>query len=369
MYKNILFYSNIITSYKNNFLNSLRNYCKFNVLLSSGKSKRRNSSLVDFNKNYKVKVMKSFKIKINSLPKFLRKDTRENYTIQFSPRIFFQLLKLHNDFIMYGPYTEINSWIICFYCKLFNVKNLLFVDTHFGCESKQNKIKTIIKKNIINNTDKFIVPSSKSKIWLNEKYQIKNDNILIYPMANFDTIKNLKIEKYKNIFNILFVGEITNNKNLLDLLKACTNLANVKIYVAGKIIEPDYYNVCVNYIKKNKINVCFLGHLNKKKLEEYYIESHLLVNCSVSETVGYVLYEALNYYKPLIITKNVGCSLDVVEEGLNGEIYDVYDYKKLKEKIKKIKKNHFEYCLGSQKKFLSLKEKFRPRKVIEFILK
>jgi glycosyltransferase involved in cell wall biosynthesis len=68
-----------------------------------------------------------------------------------------------------------------------------------------------------------------------------------YPIKNKFTIKNI----YKLIVPARFIDQ----KNPLGLLKAISKVSNVHIYWYGEIFKNHpIYDICVNYINKNKLN-------------------------------------------------------------------------------------------------------------------
>jgi glycosyltransferase involved in cell wall biosynthesis len=69
--------------------------------------------------------------------------------------------------------------------------------------------------------------------------------------------------------------------------------------------------------------VCFLGFRNQTDLSRYYHAADLVVLPSVhSETWGLVVNEALQHGVPCVVSDAVGCSPDLVEPRVTGEVFD-----------------------------------------------
>jgi glycosyltransferase involved in cell wall biosynthesis len=74
-----------------------------------------------------------------------------------------------------------------------------------------------------------------------------------------------------------------------------------------------------SYIKSNSLcNVYITGFVNQGQISKYYAICDLFVLCSVSETWGLSVNEAMCFSKPVIVSSQCGCAEDLVKEGLNG---------------------------------------------------
>lgn len=67
--------------------------------------------------------------------------------------------------------------------------------------------------------------------------------------------------------------------------------------------------------------VRFLGFQNQSRLSPHYLASDLLVLPSRSETWGLVVNEALHHGLPALVSDEVGCASDLVEEEVTGELF------------------------------------------------
>ena len=69
----------------------------------------------------------------------------------------------------------------------------------------------------------------------------------------------------------------------------------------------------------------FAGFKNQSELAASYICMDAFVLPSRSETWGLVLNEAMLFGLPVLATKMVGASKDLIEHGKNGYVFDVGD--------------------------------------------
>ncbi len=65
----------------------------------------------------------------------------------------------------------------------------------------------------------------------------------------------------------------------------------------------------------------FVGFKNQRALSAYYHAADLLALPSHSETWGLVVNEALHHGLPCIVSNQVGCAPDLVEQGKTGEVF------------------------------------------------
>ncbi|NMA31262.1 MAG: glycosyltransferase family 4 protein [Candidatus Methanofastidiosa archaeon] len=141
-----------------------------------------------------------------------------------------------------------------------------------------------LKKDIFNKSE--IIPNGIDDYWLSNK------------PAKIKSVKNNKI-------NIVFVGQISRNKNVSTTINACKVLLrrgyNVKFTVVGRIKDKQEYQV----IRAHDF-VTYVEHQPKEKLIDLYRENDIFVMPSKTETFGLVYAEAMSQGLPVIYTKGQG---------------------------------------------------------------
>ena len=83
-------------------------------------------------------------------------------------------------------------------------------------------------------------------------------------------------------------------------------------------------------------NIHFTGFINQSRIPEIYSNSDVVILPSISETWGLVINEAMACLKPVIISDQCGCAVDLVKNDINGYIFRTGDKKDLLTKMKKI---------------------------------
>ena len=262
--------------------------------------------------------------------------------------------------IVSKPCINFIAEIRCLLYFLFNRYDIVhFNSSTYGCGAKSLKLlgrkytwhirelpeevfnlKYFNKKtslSLINSSEAIIVISktlfSKLNCDLdNNKVTIIYDGIKI-PMQK--TLGKVVVDR------LLFVGAINRDKGQLTALKALKLLNDkygirLPIEFLGKVINEEYYNELVKYIKENEINdqVSFLGY--KPDITQYRTSNRIVVMCSVNEAFGRVTVEALANMQ-LFVGNNAGATAEIIINGVNGYLYD-NDSSDLCEKIFEIMK-------------------------------
>ena len=119
-------------------------------------------------------------------------------------------------------------------------------------------------------------------------------------------IPSRKIEVYMKSqqINLIFVGRINKNKNLLNLIKSLHQVIETKkdisfnLQVCG---DGTHLSECIDYVKNNNLaeTVEFCGFLSQKEVSEKLIMSDFLILPSYSEGMSNALLEAASIGLPI----------------------------------------------------------------------
>lgn len=83
-------------------------------------------------------------------------------------------------------------------------------------------------------------------------------------------------------------------------------------------------------------NIHFLGFRNQMELPRFYDLCNLFVLASVHEPWGLVINEVMNAARPVIVSDQVGCQRDLVQNGANGFVVKAYDTNALADSIRTV---------------------------------
>lgn len=146
-------------------------------------------------------------------------------------------------------------------------------------------------------------------------------------------------EEYEldDAFILLFVGRLDGHKGIDTLLAAVDRLADVlpslRCVVVGETERwHEWPDNVASIVEANEDRFVFTGVRTGSDLAAVYEAADLFVFPSSYETYGLVTVEALGYGTPVVATR-VGIAPELVEDGVNGFLYDQDDTDALVDRI------------------------------------
>ncbi len=177
--------------------------------------------------------------------------------------------------------------------------------------------------------DYFLVPSEFVKTSL-VCQGIKENQILKVPygvnISHFK--KNMEIKDISGSLKLIYTGGIAYRKGLHRLFNVLNRFREdeIELYLAGA-----YDSTSELYLKnKDRKNIKFLGFVTRDRLNEVYNMADAFVLPSFAEGMAMVGLEAQACGLPVICTYNSGIN-DVIQNGINGFVYDPFNEDKLEE--------------------------------------
>lgn len=161
--------------------------------------------------------------------------------------------------------------------------------------------------------------------------------IIPYPYISQFKLKNSR--RQKNL--ILYTGKIQPKKGVFTLIKAIRYLNQTKPELKYLFIGPDTkINGLSTVFRIKKMikdyhlnNVKFINNINREKLFEFYKQGTVCVIPSHWENYPNVCLEAMDSRLP-VIASNVGGLREMIQDKINGLLFQHDDYKELAAKIK-----------------------------------
>lgn len=125
--------------------------------------------------------------------------------------------------------------------------------------------------------------------------------------------KQLAIDN--NQKTVLYVGKFEPIKNLFLLLNCAKKLPQTKFILVGNgSLEKQLKQSAPQ-------NVIFLPFQNQSQMPIVYRLANIFALCSFSETWGLAINEAMACGLAIVASNNVGCAVDLVQNGINGYIF------------------------------------------------
>jgi len=206
----------------------------------------------------------------------------------------------------------------------------------------------------------FISPTYKDKVlntYINKSIikNIQNKSLVIPNGIDEYFLKNLNVKKeinYNNRLRLIYVGEITKNKNIRTTIKACLKLIDQGYDVNFKIVGEIKESGLIRQINKYDF-IHYYGKCPKEKVLTHLRDSDIFVMPSIHETFGMVYAEALSQGLPIIYTKGQGFD-GFFTQGEVGYAVESNDYNSIAKYVIEIYENYETYsknCLKEAIKF------------------
>jgi len=220
-------------------------------------------------------------------------------------------------------------------------KNCLALESTIN-ESRVDGVRGLIKKIFLSRIS-IVFASGKLHVKLLDalKYlgKIKvTKGVGIINKPNFIPVK----KEYQKKF--LYIGRLAKVKNLEVLITIFNDLEDYKLTIIGAGEDEKYLKSIANK------NIIFLGAIENKDIKNHFKENDIFILPSISEPWGLVVEEALYFGLPVIISSNCG-SCELIKNGVNGYIADVYNTNQLKGMIIKLDNEKYQEFLDGVKKY------------------
>jgi len=143
---------------------------------------------------------------------------------------------------------------------------------------------------------------------------------------------------------ILYVGSITEVKDLLTLLRAHRRLcalsaggATPQLCIAGRATSADYDRRVRAFVHEHALDdrVTFMGLLTRERLLREYARASVVALPSLRENAPMAIIEAMAAAKPVVATR-VGGVPDLVEDGATGFMVDAGDDEGMSQRLAQI---------------------------------
>lgn len=314
---------------------------------------------------YKSKIKKQMKSVENEILSKKKIDIIHAHTIFSDGGTAYELHKKYGiEYIVNVRNTDINFFYkyalhlrSYMYKILFNSKKIVFVSYAY-----KNKVMKLFSQRILSKIqDKFeVIPNGIDDYWFDNKPE------------NQQKVNN-------NCTNLLFVGKVDKNKNLITVIKVLKKLVdgggNVYLNVVGNgpLLDKNM-ELSLKLGVKDKIN--YLGYIkDKEEIRRIMNESDIFILPSYTETFGLVYIEAMSGGIPVIYSKGQGID-GFFNEGEVGYSIKSNDINDIVNVINKISTNYMEIsriCIEKSygfnwdrisKLYYSLYEKLKTRRAL-----
>lgn len=284
-----------------------------------------------------------------------KKKTSKFITVYKFYKTCSKIIKEQQPQIVHAHATFYCALTALFLSKKFNIPVIYEVRSLWE-EREKKQVKSFLKRIVLEVTtslETFCMRKANKVIVINKELEREISlrgvkNISIIPNGvNTSLINVLNLEKRDVIKGLVFgyVGSISPIEGLDLLAKASKELENenlnfsVKIYGDGVFLEPLKELVKVLGLK----NFFFLGKLKPEEISEAYKSIDVIVNprlkSKISDTVTPLKPLEAMAYKKLVIASNVGGMRELIDDKVNGLLFDSDNLMSLKKILTQVIEN------------------------------
>lgn len=320
---NIVIITNIPSPYRVDLFNYLNENYDFDItiLYSSTNEDNRKWEVGRITHNYKVLNSKTIKLKSKLDYKY----------IHIPSDIIYTLNKIKPDIIVGSEYNP-TVLLAYYWCRLKKKKFVSWSDGTLNSERDINAIQKLIRKSICKNADSLIASSSKTREA--QMFYGANKEKIVVSYLTVDINKYIVKREKNNDNSITFVGRLVKTKGIDLLIDAIAELkCNYKLNIIGD--GPEYENIknqCILLGIDDKVTL--YGNMSREFIVKMYSKSRIMVLPSRKECFGLVITEAMCAGLPIISSKYVDGSYDLIINEKNGFIIDPYNKEEFSNKIK-----------------------------------
>tara|TARA_A100001015_G_scaffold273830_1_gene329654 strand:+ start:5349 stop:6530 length:1182 start_codon:yes stop_codon:yes gene_type:complete len=211
------------------------------------------------------------------------------------------------------------------FCKIF----FRYVDAFLAIGTANKKY---YKSLGVSDKDIFLVPYTID----NSRFRIDKDHVQ-------NKIKELKTEiGLSQHPTIIFSSKFMERKRPHDLLEAAKILQEKNYEFNILFVGSGELETTLNeLVKKNNLqNIFFKGFVNQSSLPLYYAACDIFVLPSINEPWGLVINEVMSCGLPVVVADGIGAADDLVQDGINGFIFEPLNPHDLAKKLKLLLQNN-----------------------------
>ena len=273
-----------------------------------------------------------------------KNETAGGFMSRFNPGLLLELHRSRYDVVVIQGYSTASDWLALLISKVRGIKVIWRgeVTDRRGITSWKSIVNTILIKLYLGLCDKILYSCSGNYKYLS-KYVRKEKDLSFFPCAVDNEYYSAKYRECKinrealrtelgigaNDVVIMTSGRLIERKKPMDLVKAVKAMDNIEnivlLFVGGGPQEKNINNACT----ENNIRVKTTGFVNQDETTKYYSIGDIYVQLSKYDPSPKAINEAMNFALPIVATKEIGTSKDLVENGFNGYLIDAGDIVRL----------------------------------------
>ena len=267
-----------------------------------------------------------------------------------NPSIIPKLINGKYDAVIIGGCSDFTTQWAFIISKLLQTPIITWSESTAYEPSLIRKLSLPLVKSILRHSDACIVCGTRAKNYLISLGVMPKRIFCAYNAIDTGFFQQesakyrLRREELKTRLNmkkgrlILYVGRLIELKGIHYLIRAFAKLRqetdNVGLVIAGNgKLKQELVSLCQTL---QLPDVYFVDFIQQQQLPLYYSIADVFVLPSTEEVWGLVLNEAMSCGLPVITTRNVGASVDLIQDGVNGYVVAGGDPDQLYQALRKV---------------------------------
>jgi glycosyltransferase involved in cell wall biosynthesis len=257
-----------------------------------------------------------------------------------------ELEKLQPDVVLVPGYYTLPGLAAALWAKWRGRRSVLMTEST-QADHKRMGWKEKFKSRLLRGLFDWAVAGGSAHIRYLEELEFPTHRIA----RNYDVVDNnffargaddIRAHRRRSEWNLpdkyfLFVGRLAEEKNVTGLLENFAayrrNGGTWSLVIAG---DGPLRGTLEEFVQRRELEsvVQFAGHHTSTGLLPYYAFADCFVLPSTREPWGLVVNEAMAAGLPVIVSKRCGCAEDLVEQGVNGFVFDPAKHGAIREALK-----------------------------------
>jgi len=246
--------------------------------------------------------------------------------------------------VICGGYDSLAAWTAFLWCKLFQRRLALCLDSHASDARPRSRLRLYLKQVFVSRCDSVAVLGNAARAYAIQ-LGAKESGIVRAPYGGDTALFAREAEKVDATAEkrlrgwpaklILYSGRLAPEKGIFALLEAFKRVSET-LLDAGLLLVGDgpLRRDAERYCQENSLDRAFFcGPQPYERMPYFYALADVLVLPSLSEPYGYVVIEAFACGVPAIVSRIAGAAADLIVEGQTGYCITPGDAEELALKI------------------------------------
>lgn len=282
----------------------------------------------------------------------ISKKGSKGFFSRFNPGIIPFLYRQKRSLIVVHSWQYATDIMAIFFARLFGHRLALWTEANQQQELLQPSLKRLIKKCYFKilfsfidrffyigtqNRDFYLAAGIPGHKLLFTPYSVDNQRFRESAVSQSKEEARVQLGLPPKALILLYSGKYIPKKRPLDLLEAV--LASGKNHLHLLMVgEGELRSSMEQFISKHHLQnkITLTGFINQSQIPLYYRAADVFIMCSgTGETWGLSVNEAMNFELPVLVSHLTGCSKDLVEEGVNGYVFETGNVQQISQLLQK----------------------------------